>query len=197
MPRIREIKVTYEEKEVHDPGVGETVRTIEPILRLTSFLRFAVDEEVWALILDAEAKLIGLYQLAKGGRTESLIDPASLYRTVLLCEGSGVVLVHNHPSGGVSPSPADIRATERILLAGFALGVPLLDHVIIGGRGEYSFGRTGMLRFLEAKQLKALGIPGVPEIRHPAEQAAEARAAIATLAQKEVPCAATPAMHVV
>ncbi|MGD0265632.1 MAG: JAB domain-containing protein [Candidatus Methylomirabilota bacterium] len=193
MPRIREIKVSYEEKEVPDPGVGEPVRTIEPVLRLTSFLRFAVDEEVWALILDAEAKLIGLYQLAKGGRHETLIDPASLYRTVLLCEGSAVILVHNHPSGRVSPSPADLQATERILLAGVALGLPLLDHVIIGGRGEYSFGRAGMLRFLEAKQLQALGIRGVPEIRNPEAQAAEARAALATLARTEAPCAVTPA----
>ena len=183
MPRIREIKVSYEEKEVPDPGVGEPVRTIAPVLRLTSFLRCAVDEEVWALILDAESKLIGLYQLAKGGRHETLIDPASLYRTVLLCEGSAVILVHNHPSGRVSPSPADLQVTERILLAGVALGLPLLDHVIIGGRREYSFGRAGMLRFLEAKQLQALGIRGVPEIRNPEAQAAEARAALASLAR--------------
>jgi DNA repair protein RadC len=149
MPRIREIKVSYEEKEVPDLGVGDSVRTIEPVLRLTSFLRFAVDEEVWAIVLDGEYKLIGLYQVAKGGRHESLIDPASLYRTVLLCEGSAVILVHNHPSGRVSPSPADIQATERILLAGLALRVPLLDHVIIGAKDAYSFGRAGMLAWLQ------------------------------------------------
>jgi len=50
-----------------------------------------------------------------------------------------------------------------------------------------------MLRFLEAKQLQALGIRGVPEIRNPEAQAAEARAALATLARTEAPCAATPA----
>ena len=188
MPRIREIKILYEEKEVYDPEVGEPVRTLEAVLRLTSFLRCAADEAVWALVLDAERKLIGLYQLGKGGRTEAPVDLAALYRTVLLCEGSAVILVHNHPACGVSPSSADIQTTEQILLAGLALRVPLLDHVILSAGSAYSFGQAGMLRFLEAKQLKALGMRGVPEPGNP-----EARAVLTTVARKEPPCATTPA----
>ena len=192
MPRIREIKVSYEEKEVPDPGVGDPVRTIEPVLRLMSFLRFTADEEVWAILLDAQAKLIGTYQVAKGGRHESMIDPASLFRTVLMAEATGVILVHNHPSGTVRPSPEDIRTTEKLVLAGLALNTPLLDHVIIGAQDAYSFSKSGMLAWIQSHQLKALGYTRVPEVRNPEEAEKEARENMAKL-EKEEPCAATPA----
>jgi RadC-like JAB domain-containing protein len=185
MAKIRAIKVFYEELEVMAPGVGEPVRTTEGVLRLVSFLRHAVDEEVWAVVVGGDMKLIGIYQLSKGGRHETLLDPASLYRTVLLCEGSGVFLVHNHPSCKVSPSAADIQTTEKVLLAGFALGVPLLDHIIVQAENHYSFGQAGMLQFLQVKQLKALGMKGLPDVIHPEERANEAREAMAKLGRPE------------
>jgi DNA repair protein RadC len=192
MPRIREIKVSYEEKEVTDPRVEEPIRSVDAVLRLTSFLRCAVDEEVYALVLGADSKLIGLYQLAKGGRHETLLDPASLYRTVLMVEGTSVVLVHNHPQCGVRPSPEDIRTTGQILLVGFALHVPLLDHIIVCGHESYSFATAGLLAWLQAKELKALGMKGIRDVRDPRETEAEARAAIAALGEKEA-AGATPA----
>jgi proteasome lid subunit RPN8/RPN11 len=193
MATIKELQVTYQERETNDLAVGQPIRDVDAILRLMSFLRFAADENVYAIILDSEFKLIGISQISRGGRHETILDPASLFRVVLLAEGAGVILVHNHPSGGVRPSPEDVRTTERIILAGFALAVPLIDHVIIGAKDAYSFGRAGMLAWLQAKQLKALGIKGVLDVRNPEEAEAEARAAIATLARKEAPCAATPA----
>ena len=193
MPRVRELKISYEEKEVADPRVGEPLVGVQAVLTLLSFLQYAVDEEVWAVVLDAKCRLIGRYQLAKGGRHEALLDPASLYRTVLLAEGTGVILAHNHPQGGVKPSPEDLRATETILLAGFALGVPLYDHIIMAANETYSFGRSGMLAWLQAKQLKALGLKNIPDLRDPREAEAEAWAALAALARKEAPSPATAA----
>jgi DNA repair protein RadC len=193
MPTVRELKISYVEREVADPRVGQPIRDVDSILRLMSFLRFSVDEEVWAIVLDAESRLIGTYQVSKGGRHETMIDPASLFRTVLMAEATGAILVHNHPSGGVRPSPKDIQTTEKLVLAGFALNTPLLDHVIIGAQDAYSFSRSGMLAWLQAKQLKALGVKGVPDVRHPEEAKAEARAAMANLARKEDSCPATEA----
>ena len=160
------------------------MRSLDGILRLMSFLRFAADEEIHVLILDGQSKLIGVHLCSRGGRHEVGLDPASLFRTALLAEAHAVIVVHNHPSGSVRPSSEDIRTTELVLFAGFALGLPVLDHVIIGAKDAYSFANSGMLGFLHARQLKALGIEGIPEVRHPEERANEAKVAIANLARK-------------
>jgi DNA repair protein RadC len=188
MGTVRELLITYRERQVLDPGVGEPVRSVGAIGRLMSFLRFAADEEVYALILDAEQRLICVRQVSRGGRHETMIDAASLFRAALVVEGAAIILVHNHPNGGIRPSLADIRGTERVVMAGFALHVPLVDHVILGGKDEYSFAQSGMLRFIEAKALKLIGVEGIPEVTHPDERAQEAAAAIHKLGVK----AATP-----
>jgi DNA repair protein RadC len=59
---------------------------------------------------------------------------------------AAIILVHNHPSGDPTPSPDDIRLTERISRAGELLGIKLLDHVILGELGSYSFSNAGRLR---------------------------------------------------
>ena len=193
MPMVRELVVRYQEKEVNDPRVGEPVLTPDAIYRLMSFLRFAVDEEVWAIVLDVERKIVGMYQVSKGGKHETSINASSLYRTALLAEASYLIVVHNHPSGGVRPSQADISGTEGMVMAGIALQLPLVDHVIIGGKAEYSFAQAGMLAFIEAKALKNLGLQGVPEIKHPEEREKEVRDAFALLGKKEAPVEMAPA----
>jgi DNA repair protein RadC len=163
MARVRELRVTYDVKETSGADDLGTMRSVADIARHVDFVRWLVDEEVWALFVDPEGNVISRYQVSKGGRHESMIDPASLYRAALLVEAAGIVLAHNHPCAGTRPSQADIEATAKLLLAGFALKVPLIDHLIVHGNETYSFGEAGMLHFLEAKALKAWGLP-VPEV---------------------------------
>ena len=63
----------------------------------------------------------------------------------LKAEAVNVILLHNHPSGDPSPSQTDLEVTERIARLGAELGIPLLDHVIIGDQKFYSFRQEGML----------------------------------------------------
>ena len=184
MAKIREIRVQYVEREVLDPRAGNPVFTVESVLRLASFLRYAVDEEMWSIVLDGKRELVGMYQVSKGGRVATAVDPASLFRTALLVEGHGIIIAHNHPGGSPKPSAEDVRSTEHMVLAGLLLHVPVLDHVIIAGDKSYSFAQAGMLRFIEAKALQAMGVDGVPGVQHPDEKAKEVRAALATLGRK-------------
>lgn len=59
---------------------------------------------------------------------------------------AAIILVHNHPSGDPTPSPDDVRLTERVSRAGDLLGIKLLDHVILGELGSYSFSNAVRLR---------------------------------------------------
>ncbi len=71
MPTVRELQVRFIAREVNDPRVGEPITGLDSILRLMSQLRFPVDEEVWAVVLDIERKILRMYQVSKGGKHET------------------------------------------------------------------------------------------------------------------------------
>ena len=113
----------------------------KPILRATQVaeLMFAEStrltrEGFWALFLDRrhvplrpEPELLTL-----GLGAQTLIDPQTLFRKAVMMGAHSLILVHNHPSGDVSPSAQDIETTRALIAAGRVLGIPVIDHVIIG-----------------------------------------------------------------
>jgi DNA repair protein RadC len=80
-----------------------------------------------------------------GTLTQSCGHPRELYNAAILTNAAAIILVHNHPSGDPSPSLEDAQLTARISKAGEILGIKLLDHVIIGELGHYSFANAGRL----------------------------------------------------
>jgi DNA repair protein RadC len=80
-----------------------------------------------------------------GTLTQSCGHPRELYKAAILTNAAAIILVHNHPSGDPSPSLEDAQLTARISKAGEILGIKLLDHVIIGELGHYSFANAGRL----------------------------------------------------
>ncbi|MGB4262735.1 MAG: DNA repair protein RadC [Fervidobacterium sp.] len=90
------------------------------------------------LFLDTKLKLVGSKDISKGTLNISVVHPRDIFREALLRNCSGIVLVHNHPSGDVKPSNEDLELTIRLKKTGDLLGITLLDHVIIGNT-FYSF----------------------------------------------------------
>jgi DNA repair protein RadC len=80
-----------------------------------------------------------------GSLTGSLVHPREVFKGALLSSAASVILLHNHPSGDPKPSAEDREVTRKLVEAGKLLGVPVLDHVIIGERSYYSFRETGEL----------------------------------------------------
>jgi DNA repair protein RadC len=101
-------------------------------------------EEFHVLLLNAQNAPMGRRQVTRGILDASLIHPREVFRTAILNNAAALVLVHNHPSGNPEPSGEDLRVTRLLVKAGHGLGIPVLDHVIIGagrfvslaGRGE-------------------------------------------------------------
>jgi DNA repair protein RadC len=70
--------------------------------------------------------------VAEGAVDLCPVDPREVFGAALRERGSAVVIAHNHPSGDPEPSPEDIALTKRLAQAGAVLGVPVLDHIIVG-----------------------------------------------------------------
>lgn len=102
-------------------------------------------EHFVAIALDAKNRPIGEVGIARGGLSACPVSPADVFRALLREAAAGVVFVHNHPSGEPSPSADDVALTERLRRAGELLGVRVLDHVIIGREGYFSFLDAGLL----------------------------------------------------
>lgn len=102
-------------------------------------------EQFLAIPLDAKNRAIGELRLAIGGLTACPVVPADVFRALLREAAAAAVFVHNHPSGEPSPSPEDLALTERLHQAGELLGLRVVDHVIIGREGYFSFLDAGLL----------------------------------------------------
>ncbi|QIE59245.1 JAB domain-containing protein [Rasiella rasia] len=102
-------------------------------------------EEFWIVYLDNSNKVLQAVQLSKGGITGTLVDVRIVFKKALLLGAVGVILAHNHPSGTLKPSQADIQLTQKLKTAGQQLDVKVLDHVIITESAYFSFADEGLL----------------------------------------------------
>ena len=108
-----------------------TVHCRQDVERMFQSMRRVKQERVVVLALNARNELLGKKVVAVGSLNKAIVEPRDVFSWALEKNASGVILVHNHPSGDVSPSKADIAFTERVREGGELLGIELLDHVIV------------------------------------------------------------------
>lgn len=95
-------------------------------------------EHFWALALNTKNQLLRIVEVSVGSLNASIVHPRELFKDAIRVSAASVIVVHNHPSGDPTPSGADIQLTRRLVKAGDVLGIEVLDHVVIGGSGEYA-----------------------------------------------------------
>ena len=93
-------------------------------------------ETFHVLLLDGKHALRRRERVSEGTLTSSLVHPREVFRSAVREAAAAIVCAHNHPSGDPEPSPEDLEVTRRLIRAGKLLGIPLLDHVVIGA-GRY------------------------------------------------------------
>ena len=101
-------------------------------------------EEFWVLYLNNSNKVIYKAQLSKGGITGTVVDIRLIFKMAFEQNATGLVLTHNHPSGKLIASEADLKITKRIKEAGQTLEIQVLDHIIITENGYLSFQDEGI-----------------------------------------------------
>ena len=108
-------------------------------------LRHLEYECVFTMLLDARDNLRKSICVARGTMRGACISPREVFAEALRHQACSFILVHNHPSGDPLPSEEDRLLTRRMLEAGAVLGIPLLDHVIVGDNCYFSFLEKGLL----------------------------------------------------
>lgn len=103
------------------------------------------EEYIYMLTLNTKSDITGIFEIAHGTIDSCITSPREIFNKALLVGATGLILVHNHPSGYVEASVHDTTLTRRIKESGKLLNVELLDHIIIGDNCYYSFCEDGIL----------------------------------------------------
>lgn len=137
---IRTQQVQVECKKLKDLKV---IRMPEDVADMVGDMATNDREEVRVVYMDNGNKVIGIESAHKGSLNASHCEPHEVFKTALLLNAAGVILVHNHPAGKPEPSDADLRSADRFRELGKQLGVVVRDSIIIGRGNFYSLQQEG------------------------------------------------------
>lgn len=100
-------------------------------------------ESFVAVLVDGKNRVLAKVPVSQGSLGASIVHPREAFRAAVREAAAAIVFVHNHPSGDPTPSAEDRRITERLRRAGEVMGIPVLDHVVVGRGRYYSFADSG------------------------------------------------------
>ncbi len=112
---------------------------------IKSIISDMAHEEMWVILLNKGNKFIKRVKMSSGGSTATIVDVKMILKVVIESQAQSIILVHNHPSGSLSPSRADIEITNKIKEAAKYFDLTVMDHIIVAETGYYSFVDDGRL----------------------------------------------------
>lgn len=129
---VKEKEVLYQEGKIESPeNVVKMMREVFSIHKQT-------EEYLYEICLNTKNHLIGIFEISHGCISCTVSSPREIFQKALLCGASAAILVHNHPSGDVSPSSEDMKTYETMKRLGDMMNVSALDSLIIGEHDCYS-----------------------------------------------------------
>jgi DNA repair protein RadC len=148
MKQLNEIEISYKSVPSQQRIITSSYQANELAHEIYALSHANIDlkEYFFIILLNRRNKVISYYKLSEGGISGTIADIRLAFSTALKCVSTGLILVHNHPSGQLKPSDADIRLTKQFTEAGKILDINILDHIIITSNdGYYSFADEGQL----------------------------------------------------
>jgi len=144
--KVAEISVSYKPSKAHKPLIKSSDDAYFHFLKFFPEDTISLYESFVVGYLNQANRLIGIYELSKGGITGTVADPRLVLSVALKTAATGVILAHNHPSGNLKPSIQDKDITKKIQEACKLLDIALLDHLIVVPENAYfSFADEGLL----------------------------------------------------
>ena len=147
---LRELRIVWQARAGIEAGTGEQLRVPQDAAHLFNRLLAAEPIEVFGLLcLTTKHHVIGYHEVSRGTLDSAPIHPREVFKAAFLANAASVVIGHNHPSGEPAPSPEDRSMTERLVQVSGIVGIPILDHIIVGETGRY-------YSFRESRELQCL-----------------------------------------
>jgi DNA repair protein RadC len=147
--KISEISISYNPKYKISqcPKITCSTTTYNTLINNWDSGRIQLLEEFKIILLNRSNRIIGISNISIGGISGTVVDPKIIFSTALKANASSIILAHNHPSGNLTPSTADLTITKKIVNAGEMLDIRVLDHLIITTEGYYSMTDKGDIHF--------------------------------------------------
>jgi DNA repair protein RadC len=144
---VAEIQLTYKSKVKASlrPKISRSKDAEDVLRKYWNEDILELHEQFKILLLNRTNKVTGIYEVSSGGVAGTVADPKLIFVCALKAAASGIILAHNHPSGALQPSQADIELTKKLHNAGKLLEIQVLDHIILTSEGYYSFADEGLL----------------------------------------------------
>lgn len=127
-------------------GPGDAFASPDVFKKFACLQLGALPHEVFGVVcLDAQSRMIEYQVMFRGTAIQTAVHPREVVLFALACNAVSVLLMHNHPSGAVTPSRADVELTETLKAALALVDVRVLDHVVVGGSKAFSMAEKGLL----------------------------------------------------
>jgi DNA repair protein RadC len=145
-PMLAEVKISYNMR-VKSCDLPKITQSVDGFRYAQSMFAHSMEhhEEFYILLLSRSNRILGYYRVSSGGLYGTFVDAKIVWQAVITANACSVVLMHNHPSGNLSPSQADIDLTKKMKEGGKLLDISVLDHIIVTTDGFYSFADEGMM----------------------------------------------------
>jgi len=142
---VNEIKLSYSRKGNCERSISTSGDAVEVFRAHFDADEMDYRESFFALYLNQANKVLGIKKVSECGISSTLVDVRIVMQAALLCNATAMIVAHNHPSGNLKPSLADIQITSQIKEAGKILNISLLDHVILTSDSYFSFADEGLM----------------------------------------------------
>jgi DNA repair protein RadC len=144
---VSEIELSYKSKvkAADRPKITSSLSAYNIAMQLWNPNTMEYFEEFKILLLNNSNKVLGAYEVSSGGITGTVVDIRIIFTAALKSNATGIIMIHNHPSGTLIASQADKTITQKVKEAGKLLEISLLDHLIITSESYYSFADDGAL----------------------------------------------------
>lgn len=140
------ISLRFKNRKAQSCCINDTVRCAEFARSVYNEDNINWVESFFCIMLSNSGRVMGFFKVSSGGVTGCFVDAKVVFQAALLSNATSIILTHNHPSGNLTPSTADIELTYKLQQAGESLDIKLLDHIIITDNSYFSFADHGLLR---------------------------------------------------